>query len=79
MDVKPESFFFPITSPPASFLDRCFVNLALLRVSDFLSAIYIRNDLLTLSFPLHQMQWQLLDFLFSHDSCQAEVLQKIPP
>lgn len=55
-----------------------FINLSLLRVSDFLSPIYIRNYLLTLSFSLPQMQWQLLDFLLSHDSCQAEVLTKNP-
>lgn len=78
VEVKPASFFFPATSPPAAFLDRCFVNLSLLRVSDFLSPIYIRNDLLTLSFPLQQVQWQPLDFLFSHDRCQTEVLRKNP-
>lgn len=73
------SFFFPIIPPPASFLDRCFVNLPLLKVSDFSSPIYFRNYFLTLSFPLQQMNWQLLDFLFSHYSCQTEFLPKIPP
>lgn len=76
VEVNPASFFFPATPPPAAFLDRCFVNLSLLRVSDFLSPIYIRNDLLTLSFPLQQVQWQPLDFLFSHDRCQTEALRK---
>lgn len=55
-----------------------FINLSLWRVSDFLSPIYIRNYLLTLSFSLQQMQWQLLGFLFSRDSWQAEVLTKNP-
>lgn len=51
--------------------------ISLLIVSDLLSPVYVRNDLLTLSFPLQQMQWQLLGFLFSRDSCQTSLNNKI--